>query len=125
MKLGDDPPDPLAWDASNGLRDLGSDVGGPLPDLLRLWQVCDRAGCRRSRHCRGDISACYAGKKKLTTPHVRAWYAHMEAAERPDCEPPAKLTNPEALEAAAIAWRAALRAAEAWEKRRRGGAKPT
>jgi hypothetical protein len=97
-----------------GLADIKS-----LPDLLRLWQLCDRVACRRRRCCTGDTVACYDSKFFLIPPHVLGWFAEVPQACADGEDFAAAVEDAEPFTYAAIAWCMALQAVEACEKRRR------
>jgi hypothetical protein len=89
-----------------------------LPDLLRLWQLCDRASCRRHRCCTGDTFQCCAAKERLIPPHVLGWFAEVPkaCADGEDFVDAVEAAEP--FTSAAIGWCMALRAVEASKKRR-------
>src|SRR5258708_12324134 len=62
---------------------------------LRLWETCDKAGCRRCECCGGDVDRCGAG----AAPEGWAWLRQVlnrmlagasqdAAAEAPNFPPP-------------------------------------
>jgi hypothetical protein len=53
-----------------------------LSDLLNIWALCGRSGCRRAKACRGDSRQCIPDCGYLVPEDVREWAVEMFECKR-------------------------------------------
>ncbi len=66
-------------------------------DMLRIWRLCGRAGCRRAHACRGDARACFPHNFALLPEGVRDWFAGVGEAQKNDLSFDAAMERLDAL----------------------------
>lgn len=97
---------------------LSADTFPDIATHLRLWQLCERPGCRQARRCRGDQTVCC--RSHTIPPYVGAWFFAMaEACDDEGGFTQALQTVEFEYTTAVNAWCAALKAMEESERRRR------
>ncbi len=81
-----------------------------LSNLLRVWGLCDRSACRKSRACRGDSRQCVPRCGPLVPEDVRVWVAALIECKRDGLSfEDARAQLPPELEEAWAAWSEAVR----------------
>ena len=80
-----------------------------LSDLLRIWALCGRSACRKTRACRGDSRDCIPRCGPLVPEDVRVWVAALMECKRDGLSfDDARAQLPPELEEAWAAWSEAV-----------------
>lgn len=81
-----------------------------LSNLLRIWALCGRSACRKSRACRGDSRQCVPRCGALVPEDVRVWVAALIECKRDGLSfEDARAQLPPELEEAWAAWSETVR----------------